>query len=127
MDKETKKSRGFGYISFNEETTAQSAVTALAGIEVEGRALKIDIAGPKAQRNSTTPSGEGRQPTNTKFSIYMGNLDFAVTPVDITNLCESMLGPGTVKDVRLAIDRDSGEWYPDSPSEPSNKSFHRKI
>lgn len=54
-DKQTKKSKGFGYVEMENPMEANAAITALNGLEVEGRALDIKIATPKDKRE---PSNE---------------------------------------------------------------------
>lgn len=46
-EKETKRSKGFGYI---EMDNTDNAINALNGIEVNGRAIDVKIASPKDDR-----------------------------------------------------------------------------
>ncbi len=45
-DKYTRRSKGFGFVTFANEEDAQSAVAEMNGKEVEGRALKVNEARP---------------------------------------------------------------------------------
>lgn len=49
-DKETKKSKGFGYIEMENADHAINAIQALNGLEVNGRKLDVKIASPKENR-----------------------------------------------------------------------------
>jgi RNA recognition motif-containing protein len=49
-DKETKKSKGFGYIEMEDADHAINAIQALNGLEVNGRKLDVKIASPKENR-----------------------------------------------------------------------------
>ena len=51
MDRETGRSRGFGFIEMEEEA-ANTALTSLNGKEVEGRILKVTVAAPRQPRPS---------------------------------------------------------------------------
>ena len=46
MDRETGRSRGFGFVEM-DESSAINAISALDGKEVDGRALRVNKAEPK--------------------------------------------------------------------------------
>ena len=47
MDRDTGRSKGFGFVEMGSDQEAQTAIQALDGKEVEGRALKVNEARPK--------------------------------------------------------------------------------
>ncbi len=49
-EKETKRSKGFGYIEMEDTDQAINAIKALNGIEVNGKAIDVKIASPKDNR-----------------------------------------------------------------------------
>ena len=49
-EKETKRSKGFGYIEMTNSEEAINAIEALNGMEINGRALDVKIASPKENR-----------------------------------------------------------------------------
>jgi RNA recognition motif-containing protein len=49
-DKETKKSKGYGYVEMESTDEAINAIQALNGLEVNGRKLDVKIASPKENR-----------------------------------------------------------------------------
>ena len=49
-DRETGKSRGFGFVEMPAQAAAEAAIKALNGKEVDGRALNVNEARPKADR-----------------------------------------------------------------------------
>jgi RNA recognition motif-containing protein len=49
-DRETGRSRGFGFVEFESDGEAQAAIKALNGKDVDGRALTVNIARPKEPR-----------------------------------------------------------------------------
>jgi RNA recognition motif-containing protein len=50
MDRDTGRSKGFGFVEMGSDAEAQAAIQALNGQEVEGRALKVNEARPKEDR-----------------------------------------------------------------------------
>ncbi|HZI65057.1 MAG TPA: RNA-binding protein [Thermoanaerobaculia bacterium] len=46
-DRETGRSKGFGFVEFGNDTEARSAIQALSGQEYGGRALTVNEARPK--------------------------------------------------------------------------------
>jgi len=59
MDRMTGKSRGFAFVTMNETTEANAAMTALNGKEVGGRTLTVNEA--RAREERPRPSGANRQ------------------------------------------------------------------
>jgi RNA recognition motif-containing protein len=56
-DRETGRSKGFGFVEFANDEEAQTAIAELDCKEVDGRALKVNEARP---RNEFGGSGGGR-------------------------------------------------------------------
>jgi RNA recognition motif-containing protein len=54
-DRETGKSRGFGFVEMSDDAAAKKAIAELDGGDVEGRAIKVMEARPKEDR----PRGGG--------------------------------------------------------------------
>ena len=48
-DRETNKSRGFGFVEFENIEDAVKAKEAMDGIELDGRAVKVDFAQEKEE------------------------------------------------------------------------------
>jgi len=49
-DRETGRSRGFGFVEMASKEEAQAAIAALNGKEVDGRELKVNEAKPREDR-----------------------------------------------------------------------------
>ena len=47
VDRETNRSKGFGFVEMENQTSAQAAIDALDGKEFEGRVITVNIAKPR--------------------------------------------------------------------------------
>ena len=47
QDKMTGRSRGFGFVEMPDDTEGQQAIDALNGADLDGRALKVNVARPR--------------------------------------------------------------------------------
>ena len=50
IDRETGRSRGFGFVEMPNQSEAETAITQLNGKELGGRALRINEARPRERR-----------------------------------------------------------------------------
>lgn len=60
IDRATNRSKGFGFITFNDDSAAQMAVQEMNGKEIDGRTVKVSIAKPPKEREAGGVGG-GRQ------------------------------------------------------------------
>src|SRR5580765_5141641 len=51
MDRDTGRSKGFGFVEMSNDQEAQAAIGALNGQQVEGRTLTVNEARPKENRS----------------------------------------------------------------------------
>ena len=59
IDRETGRSKGFGFVEMESDDGAQSAVSQLDGQEYEGRSLRVSEAKPQPERDSRGGGGGG--------------------------------------------------------------------
>ncbi|MCB9613583.1 MAG: RNA-binding protein [Sandaracinus sp.] len=58
-DRDTGRSRGFGFVTFDDATAAQSAIEGMDGKTLDGRAIRVNEATERAPR-AGGPGGGGR-------------------------------------------------------------------
>ena len=58
-DRMTGRPRGFGFVTMSTEQEAQTAIDALNGSEIDGRALTVNVARAREERGGGGRSGGG--------------------------------------------------------------------
>ena len=52
MDKYTDRSKGFGFVEMTNDEEGKAAISGLDGKEVQGRAIKVNVARPREERKN---------------------------------------------------------------------------
>lgn len=60
MDRETGRSKGFGFVEMNETSEAQAAIEGLNQKQIDGRTLTVNEARPREDRGGGGGGGGGR-------------------------------------------------------------------
>ncbi len=68
FEKDTKRSKGFGYVEMDNTDYAINAIEALNGMEINGRKLDVKIASPKGNRPAKKELVEKKPFNNDRFS-----------------------------------------------------------
>ena len=58
-DRDTGQARGFGFVEMGNDAEGQQAISALNGKDLDGRAMNVNEARPKADRGSGGGGGFG--------------------------------------------------------------------
>ena len=61
MDRDTGRSKGFGFVEMGSDEQAQIAIREMNGKQVEGRALTVNEARPREDRSGGRGSGGRRR------------------------------------------------------------------
>jgi RNA recognition motif-containing protein len=56
-DRESDRSRGFGFVEMSTQEEAEKAIAALNGTQFEGRALTVNISKPREDRPARSGGG----------------------------------------------------------------------
>ena len=59
MDRDSGRSKGFGFVEMDSDAQAQAAITALNDHEVDGRTLKVNEARPREERSDKFAGSRG--------------------------------------------------------------------
>lgn len=58
-DRESGRSRGFGFVNYTSEESAKEALTAMDGQELNGRSIRVSLATERPPRTSGFSGGGG--------------------------------------------------------------------
>ncbi len=58
-DRETGRSRGFGFVTFDQEDAASKAISEMDGQDLDGRTIKVNVAEEKPPRTGGGGGGGG--------------------------------------------------------------------
>jgi RNA recognition motif-containing protein len=67
MDRETNRSRGFGFVEMPDDNAGKQAISDLDGTMVDGRAIKVVIARPKEDKGGGGGGGRDRGNYNKRW------------------------------------------------------------
>jgi len=59
IDRDTGRSKGFGFVEMKTEQEAQAAIAAMNGKDADGRALTVNEAKPRPEGGRGGPGGRG--------------------------------------------------------------------
>jgi len=62
MDRDTGRSKGFGFVEMSSDQEAQAAIQGLSGKDHDGRALTVNEAKPREAGGGRGGAGGGRRP-----------------------------------------------------------------
>ena len=60
MDRETGRSKGFGFVEMGADAEAKAAIAAMNGVQMNGRALTVNEAKPREPRTGGFGGGGSR-------------------------------------------------------------------
>ena len=75
VDRETGRSKGFGFVEMKSADEAQAAITGLHGMSVEGRAIVVNLARPR-EAGGDSGAPQGYSASNQRTDVGYGNGGF---------------------------------------------------
>lgn len=106
MDRQSGRSRGFGYVEFATAAAAHSALEKFQGKEIDGRAIKLDLSTPRQANPTARAKQFGDVPSAPSSTLFVGNISWNTTE---DQLWEHFGQYGDVSSVRIPTDRESGK------------------
>ncbi len=76
MDRETRQSKGFGFVEMATAEMAQAAITALHGLTVDGRAIVVSLARPREDSANASGYGAGGYTASKRADVGYGTGGF---------------------------------------------------
>jgi len=113
-DRETGRSRGFGYVEFSKPADAKAAYDAMRGTEMDGRNINVDYANPRpaGAEQGTTPNKSqararsfGDQTSPESDTLFIANIAFGADQDSIRDMFQEK---GSIMGIRLPTDPVSG-------------------
>ncbi|MFV0468761.1 MAG: RNA recognition motif domain-containing protein [Dysgonomonas sp.] len=59
MDRDTRRSKGYGFVEISDEAAGQKAIDDLNGAEYDGKQIFVSVARPRTEGSSSRPSNNG--------------------------------------------------------------------
>jgi nucleolin len=111
-DRDSGRSKGFGYVEFTNADDAAKAHAAKQGAFLDGRQLNVDFSTPRPPKNNDSngfaanrANKFGDQRSAPSATLFIGNVSFEAN----NELVMETFAPyGTISRVSLPTDRDSG-------------------
>ena len=115
-DRESGRSKGFGYVEFTDPAHAAAALEAKNGALIDGREVRLDFSTGKQnqksgqgstpqQRSSERAQRYGDIPKEPSTTLFVGNISFDATQ---DMVYEAFAEFGNIQGVRLPTDRETG-------------------
>ncbi|WP_159912237.1 RNA-binding protein [Pantoea sp. 18069] len=73
MDRETGRSKGFGFVEMASAEAAQAAITGLHGMSVDGRSIVVNMARPREEGRSSGGRSEAGYTSSNRSDVGYGN------------------------------------------------------
>ncbi|MBS1751785.1 MAG: RNA-binding protein [Bacteroidetes bacterium] len=61
IDRQSGRSRGFGFVEMPDDNSAEKAIQGLNGKEIDGRALSVTVARPREQRSGGSSFSQNKR------------------------------------------------------------------
>lgn len=71
MDRDSGRSKGFGFVEMNSADASQTAIAALNGMSVDGRDIVVNLARPREEGRS--PGGRSEFRSSSRPNVGYGN------------------------------------------------------
>lgn len=95
----------FAYVEFATPEGAQAAL-ALAGKEIDGRAIRVDLSEGRAKKENKPFDKPGQAQGEASDTLFIGNLSFQASEDDIRSAFAEC---GEIISIRLPTDRETGQ------------------
>ena len=76
MDRETGRSKGFGFVEMASAEVAQAAISALNGMSVDGRSIVVNLARPREEGGGAGGYKAGGYSASTRSDVGYGTGGF---------------------------------------------------
>ena len=100
--KKTGRQLGYGFVHFHDADMAIAGAGLFDGLEFLGRTLNSNVKGLDDVPVSVQKKNAQLKPSH---SIFLANLDYSLTEIEIENMCDDVIGPSLVDSIKLLRDK----------------------
>ena len=104
----SKRPMGILFIDFVDPDTAARAVALLDGYDLDGRILNSNLKYPEDTAAKSKSDKKTAPPLRIPNTIYLSNLDYALSEEELYNMCDDLVWVGLVREVRIPKDKNTG-------------------
>ncbi|KAF1986124.1 hypothetical protein K402DRAFT_404566 [Aulographum hederae CBS 113979] len=109
-DRDSGRSKGFGYVEFKNAADAEKAIEAKHGSEIDNRQINVNSAEarPANKPNDSKARAQrfGDSVSAPSDTLFIGNLSFDANEEMVA---DGVSGHGNIQSIRLPTDRESGQ------------------
>ena len=105
MDRQSGRSKGFGYVDFADAASAAKAVKEMSGKEIDGREINVDFGSNRQANPDGRAKAFGDKLSAPSETLFIANLSFNATEDSIWS---AFADYGDINSVRLPTDRETG-------------------
>ncbi|OUM64964.1 hypothetical protein PIROE2DRAFT_24758, partial [Piromyces sp. E2] len=104
-DRESGRSKGYGYVDFADKATAEKAVNEYNGKELDGREVRLDFANSPNKSSKPKKNYDNKPRSAPSKTVFIGNLSWNTTEQTLSDMFNEY---GNVVSIRIPTEKETG-------------------